>query len=283
MIRLGPPSPSTRRLSSLHSPTMYQGLEPEPGGSFRKLGPDDNRGTDRRRCTTNSESVRPVVLSGLVKAGKSHELMTGYMPRLALKASIPRARTSPRPPGQDPSPGGSNTRILAIGGTGFIGRYVVGHLVNSGHDVAVFHRGTKETTLPSSVRHLHGDRERLAHFQNEFRDFAPDCVLAMALPAGNDQTGRERHRQDAIERKVTEFVLKVCQSLAITVQVSNRTRQSGFLCPAVKHGHIVSRIRQMPDNVSANETGSSDGENPRVASPWARILSPWPRRCPRSW
>ena len=56
--------------------------------------------------------------------------------------------------------------------------------------MAVFHRGTKETTLPSSVRHLHGDRERLAHFQNEFRDFAPDCVLAMALPAGNDRTGR---------------------------------------------------------------------------------------------
>src|SRR5207247_9922777 len=36
----------------------------------------------------------------------------------------------------------------------------------------------------------HGGRERLAHFQNEFREFAPDCVLAMALPAGNDRTGR---------------------------------------------------------------------------------------------
>src|SRR5207249_7239572 len=67
-----------------------------------------------------------------------------------------------------------------------------------------------------------------------------------------------------------------------TVQVSNRTRQSGFLCPAVKHGHIMSRIRQVPDNVSADETGSSDGEDPRVASPWSPILSRWPRRCPRS-
>src|SRR5207249_2975052 len=27
-------------------------------------------------------------------------------------------------------------------------------------------------------------------FRTNFRDFAPDCVLAMALPAGNDQTGR---------------------------------------------------------------------------------------------
>src|SRR5437667_12481628 len=67
---------------------------------------------------------------------------------------------------------------------------MVGHVGNSGHYVAVFHRGKKEAILPSSVRPLHGDRERLAHFQNDFRDFAPDCVLAMALPAGNDQTGR---------------------------------------------------------------------------------------------
>jgi len=41
--------------------------------------------------------------------------------------------------------------------------------------------------------------------------------------------------------------------------VSNRSRQNGFLGTAVKHGHIMSRIRQVPDNVSADETGSSDG------------------------
>src|SRR5205807_8140686 len=94
------------------------------------------------------------------------------------------------PSGEDGRPGGSNTRILTIGGTGFIGRYVVGYLANSGHDVAVFHRGTTKTILPTSVRHLDGDRERLVHLQDEFREFAPDCVLAMALPAGNDRTGR---------------------------------------------------------------------------------------------
>src|SRR2546426_2451487 len=185
----GPPGVGSRRGSLDETKTSYAAQNSD---SREPAGGDNLRSSWRLMtlgepivvsATTNSESVRPVVLSGLVEAGKSHELMTGYMPRLALKASLPRARTSPRPRGQDPSPGGSNTRILAIGGTGFIGRYVVGHLANSGHDVAVFHRGTKETTLPSSVRHLHGDRERLAHFQNEFRDFAPDCVLAMrSLP-----------------------------------------------------------------------------------------------------
>ena len=33
-------------------------------------------------------------------------------------------------------------RILLIGGTGFIGPFVVDALARSGHDIAVFHRGT---------------------------------------------------------------------------------------------------------------------------------------------
>src|SRR5205807_8339980 len=143
------------------------------------------------RVTANSARIGSVVCSRLQsRASLMNRWRDTYMPCPALKARHQRTRTSPRPSGYDGRPGGSNTRILTIGGTGFIGRYVVGYLVKSGHDVAVFHRGTKETTLPGSVRHLHGDCERLVHFQDEFREFAPDCVVAMALPAGNDRTGR---------------------------------------------------------------------------------------------
>jgi nucleoside-diphosphate-sugar epimerase len=70
-------------------------------------------------------------------------------------------------------------RILVIGGTGFIGPRVVGRLVASGHEVAVFHRGQTASTLPAGVRHILGDRHRLAEHATEFRRLAPDVVLDM--------------------------------------------------------------------------------------------------------
>lgn len=71
-------------------------------------------------------------------------------------------------------------RILVIGGTRFIGPPVVRRLSDMGHEVTVFHRGQVEADLPPAVTHLHGDRQRLADFAEEFRRLAPDVVLDMA-------------------------------------------------------------------------------------------------------
>ncbi|OGO53217.1 MAG: NAD-dependent dehydratase [Chloroflexi bacterium RBG_16_68_14] len=70
-------------------------------------------------------------------------------------------------------------RILIIGGTRFIGPAVVARLSAMGHQVIVFHRGESEAELPPGVRHLHGDRQRLGEFMEEFRRLAPDVVLDM--------------------------------------------------------------------------------------------------------
>jgi nucleoside-diphosphate-sugar epimerase len=52
-------------------------------------------------------------------------------------------------------------RVLAIGGSGFIGPWVVGILVEQGHDVAVYHRAKSKTSLPNGVRQIAGTVLRL--------------------------------------------------------------------------------------------------------------------------
>lgn len=68
-------------------------------------------------------------------------------------------------------------RVLVIGGTGFIGPWVVRRLADAGHAVTIFHRGEREVALPAAVAHLHGDRRRLADHAAALRRSAPDVVL----------------------------------------------------------------------------------------------------------
>jgi nucleoside-diphosphate-sugar epimerase len=92
-------------------------------------------------------------------------------------------------------------RVVVLGGTGFIGGYVVQALVRNGHDVAVFHRGVDEPDLPSSVRHIHGRFDRLADYGSEFRRLRPDVVLDMVPYINKDGHGISHFRAIA-ERAV---------------------------------------------------------------------------------
>jgi nucleoside-diphosphate-sugar epimerase len=49
-------------------------------------------------------------------------------------------------------------RILVMGGTRFVGVDVVGALLDAGHDVVVFHRGTRTPRWSRPVEHVIGDR-----------------------------------------------------------------------------------------------------------------------------
>jgi nucleoside-diphosphate-sugar epimerase len=70
-------------------------------------------------------------------------------------------------------------QFLLIGGTGFIGPYVVRALLAGGHSVGVFHRGQTRASLPASVVQLHGDRNSLAASGAEFKRLAPQVVIDM--------------------------------------------------------------------------------------------------------
>ncbi|HEX8847715.1 MAG TPA: NAD-dependent epimerase/dehydratase family protein [Pyrinomonadaceae bacterium] len=70
-------------------------------------------------------------------------------------------------------------RILIIGGTRFIGPYVVRNLTGAGHSVTLFHRGQTVGDLPGGVKQIHGDRRDLSSFAAELKMAAPDVVLDM--------------------------------------------------------------------------------------------------------
>jgi nucleoside-diphosphate-sugar epimerase len=70
-------------------------------------------------------------------------------------------------------------RVLIIGGTGFIGSYVLRRLLGEGHSVAVFHRGQSGSGLPREALRITGDRRRLADYGGQLDRFGPQVVLDM--------------------------------------------------------------------------------------------------------
>lgn len=71
-------------------------------------------------------------------------------------------------------------RLLLIGGSGFIGRFVTRELARRGHDLTVFHRGQTETP----VREIIADRQHLRASADALRAATPDVVIDLILSSG---------------------------------------------------------------------------------------------------
>lgn len=74
-------------------------------------------------------------------------------------------------------------RILLIGGNGFIGHFLVPALQQSGHSLAIFHRG--KATAPAGVTEIHGDRNQLQASALALKKFAPDVVIDLVVSTGS--------------------------------------------------------------------------------------------------
>jgi nucleoside-diphosphate-sugar epimerase len=72
-------------------------------------------------------------------------------------------------------------KVLVIGGTGFIGPFVIRVLLAQGHDITVFHRGEAKTALPRSIQRIHGNRNELPAHRRAFERLAPDVVIDFIL------------------------------------------------------------------------------------------------------
>ncbi len=68
---------------------------------------------------------------------------------------------------------------LIVGGTGLISTGIAKHLVQRGAKVAMFNRGQRENTVPSSVRQILGDRGNVAEFVRTFEQERFDTVFDM--------------------------------------------------------------------------------------------------------
>jgi nucleoside-diphosphate-sugar epimerase len=75
-------------------------------------------------------------------------------------------------------------RILVIGGSGFIGSFVVSRLVHDHHDVAVLHRGRHASILPAALTAIAADRHALHQHAAAIARFRPEVVIDMILSSG---------------------------------------------------------------------------------------------------
>jgi nucleoside-diphosphate-sugar epimerase len=94
-------------------------------------------------------------------------------------------------------------RVLIIGGTNFIGPYVVTLLHRLGHEVTLYHRGQHEPDLPPAVRHIHSPRAGIPvlHLPASLSEPPPEVVLHM-FPVGEDDARAAVARFAGVARRL---------------------------------------------------------------------------------
>jgi nucleoside-diphosphate-sugar epimerase len=81
------------------------------------------------------------------------------------------------------------SRVVVLGGTGFVGPFIVSQLVDRGDDVTLFHRGHNEPPLTAGAEHVHGEFERLSEYVADLSRRRPDVVIDVSPGLGKGGHG----------------------------------------------------------------------------------------------
>ncbi len=114
-------------------------------------------------------------------------------------------------------------KILIIGGTNFIGPFVVRHLVSMGHDVTLFHRSKTKAKLPEKVHHIFGERSQFDDFKSEFEKLSPDVVVDMICYTESDARILIKAFKGITQRVVTISSIDVYRAYGVVLG-----KESGF-------------------------------------------------------
>lgn len=105
-------------------------------------------------------------------------------------------------------------RILLLGGSGFIGRFLVPTLEQHGHALAVFHRGT--TPVPQDVHAIQGDRHQLRASALQLKRFAPHVVVDLVISSGSQAQELMDTFRGVAQRVVMLSSMDVYRAIAIS-------------------------------------------------------------------
>lgn len=115
-------------------------------------------------------------------------------------------------------------KVVILGGTRFIGPFLVRNLIERGHEVEVFHRGRTRAELPASVRHVTVDRKVRGQVAEALRQSRPDAVI--------DTCGYVAEDLDEIVRLAPRLKRYVfCSTTAVYGKIGKTT--PGELSPVV--------------------------------------------------
>ena len=107
-------------------------------------------------------------------------------------------------------------KMAVLGGTRFIGPFIVRHLARQGHQVAVYHRGKTECDFVEDVQHVTIDRDIRGQTAAALRDSRPDAVI--------DMCGFRREQFEEIvagDLDLQHYVF--CSSTAVYGQIGKNT------------------------------------------------------------